>query len=243
MDAFLETSLMASKYVLIILSVCIIVRCIRSMLRERYESEVWAYIRLGREILPVNHWENIIGRSRGADIRVDQPGVGRVHAVLKRSDRGIWTIYDVFSKGGVWVNGTKVGSRGINLETGDVINLAGTCVRFQDITTEKREKLESARTSAGKRVSPFMTLFELTVSQLFLLLQHAISAHANHLPNIVLGFVLLIILEWTCYNAMRLMSRSGFEAETLAFYLTTLGMSVTASSTPDDMVSSDIRKV
>ena len=235
MDAFLETSLTASKYVLIILSVCIIVRCIRSMLSERYESEVWAYIRLGREILPVNHWENIIGRSRGADIRVDQPGVGRVHAVLKRSDRGIWTIYDVFSKGGVWVNGTKVGSRGINLETGDVINLAGTCVRFQDITTEKREKLESARTSAGKRVSPFMTLFELMVFQLFLLLQHAVSAHANHLPNIVLGFVLLIILEWTCYNAMRLMSRSGFEAETLAFYLTTLGMSVAASSTPADM--------
>ena len=141
MDAFLETSLTASKYVLIILSVCIIVRCIRSMLSERYESEVWAYIRLGREILPVNHWENIIGRSRGADIRVDQPGVGRVHAVLKRSDRGIWTIYDVFSRGGVWVNGTKVGGRGINLETGDVIILRVTCVRFQDITTDKREEL------------------------------------------------------------------------------------------------------
>ena len=37
MDAFLETSMTASKTVLIILSVCIIVRCIRSMLSERYE--------------------------------------------------------------------------------------------------------------------------------------------------------------------------------------------------------------
>lgn len=235
METFWDYSMTTSKYVLILLSVCILIRCIRSMLSERYESEVWAYIRLGREMLPVNHWENIIGRSGSADVRVDRPGVGRVHAVLKRSDRGIWTIYDVFSKGGVWVNGMKVGSRGINLDTGDVINLAGTCVRFQDITTEKREQLESARTSAGKRVSPFMTLFELTVFQLFLLLQHAMSSHPNHLPNIVLGFAMLIVLEWTCYNAMRLMSRSGFEAETLAFYLTTLGMSVAASSTPEDM--------
>ncbi len=235
METFLDYSMTASKYVLIILSLCIIIRCIRSMLSERYESEVWAYIRLGREMLPVNHWENIIGRTGSADIRIDRPGVGRVHAVLKRSDRGIWTVYDVFSRGGVWVNGMKVGSRGANLENGDVLNLAGTCVRFLDITTEKREKLESARTSAGKRVSPFITLLDLTVFQLFLLLQHAMSAAPNHLPNIVLAFVLLMILQWTCYNAMRLMSRSGYEAETLAFYLTTLGLSVTASSTPADI--------
>lgn len=235
MNTFLDYSMTTSKYVLIILSLCIIIRCIRSMLSEGYESEVWSYIRLGREMLPVNHWENIIGRSRSADIQVDRPGIGRVHAILKRSDKGIWTIYDVFAKGGVWVNGMRVGSRGTNIESGDVINLAGTCVRFQDITTEKREKLESARTSAGKRVSPFMTLFELTVFQLFLLLQHAISAHPNHLPGIVLGFMLLIVLQWTCYNAMRLIERSGFETETLAFYLTTLGMSVAASSTPSDM--------
>ena len=31
------------------------------------------------------------------------------------------------------------------------------------------------------------------------------------------------------------MERSGFEVETLAFYLTSLGMSVAASSTPEDM--------
>ena len=34
---------------------------------------------------------------------------------------------------------------------------------------------------------------------------------------------------------MRLMGRSGFEVETLAFYLTALGLAVAASSTPEDM--------
>ena len=234
-DTFLSSSLTATKYVLIILSVTILVRCLRSMLSEKYEPEVWAYIRLGRELLPVTHWENILGRSRSADVHIDRKGVGRVHAVLKRSDRGVWTIYDVFSRKGVWVNSVKVGPRGMNLDTGDLINLAGTTVRFQDITTAKREKLEAQRTVPGKSVSPLGTLLELTVFELFLLLQHAMSAAGESLYPIALAFGLLLALEWACFCSMRLMGRSGFEVETLAFYLTALGLSVAASSTPEDM--------
>ena len=235
MTEFLAYMLTASKYVLIILSVAILVRCVRSMLSEKYEPEVWAYIRLGRESLPVQHWENILGRSRSADVRIDREGVGRVHAVLKRSDRGVWTIYDVFSKTGVWVNGIKVGIQGMNLDTGDVINLSGTTVRFQDITTARRRKLEEQRTSAGKAVSPFGTLLELTVFQVFLLLQHSMSAAAVDLPAIALSYAALLVVEWFLFVAMRLIGRSGFEIETLAFYLTTLGLSVAATSTPEDM--------
>lgn len=235
MELFLQYIMTFSKFVLILLSMAVMIRCIRSMLSERYEPEVWAYIRIGRENVPVYHWENIIGRSRSADIRLDRPGTGRVHAVLTRSDRGIWRIYDVFSRGGVWVNGMKVGSGGVHLEHGDVINLAGNCVRFLQISQEKRAALEEARTMAGKRVSPSLTLFELTVFQLFLLLQHALSAAPENLPAICLGFGTLILLQWVCYNAMRIINRSGFEVETISFYLTTLGMSVAASSTPEDM--------
>lgn len=74
MELFLQYILGASKFVLIVLSLAIIVRCIRSMLSERYEPEVWAYIRAGGELLPINHWENIIGRSPGADIRIARGG-------------------------------------------------------------------------------------------------------------------------------------------------------------------------
>jgi len=227
--------LTASKYVLILLSIAVLVRCLRSMLSEKYESEVWAYLRFGKETLPVSHWENTLGRSAGADVRIDRPGVSRIHAILKRSDRGVWTIYDVFNKNGVWVNGLKVGIQGMNLDSGDVINLAGTTVRFQDITTDKRRKLEEQRTSAGKSVSPFVTLLELTVLQCFLLVQHSMTASAEHLPGVALAFAALLAMEWALYVAMRLIGRSGFEIETLAFYLTTLGMSVAASSTPQDM--------
>ncbi|MBR1456419.1 MAG: FtsW/RodA/SpoVE family cell cycle protein [Oscillospiraceae bacterium] len=227
--------LTTSKFMLILLSIIIMVRCVRSMLREHYEPETWAYIRSGRETLPVYHWENIIGSARSADLVVDKPGVRRVHAVLTRSDAGQWRVFDVFGRGGVWVNSVKVGPKGEQIFSGDVINLVGNTVRFQDIPQEKRVKLEASRATAGKRFSPALTLLELTLFQLFLLLQHALFADEAHLPAIALGFLSLIMLQWSCYNAMRIMGRSGFEVETLAFYLTTLGMSVAATSTPDDM--------
>lgn len=232
MTAYILTS---SKYILIILAVCIIVRCLRSMLSDKYEPEIWAGIHLGRSSLKVTHWENLIGRSASADIRIENEAVSRVHAVLVRSDKGEWRLYDIFSKGGVWVNSIRVGSAGTILHHGDVLNFAGTCARFIELPPEKRQKLEEKRTSAGKAVSPAITLFELTVFELFLVVQHALSAEKGTLTPIAAAFAGLIVLQWCIYNAMRLMERSGFEVETLAFFLTALGMSVAASSTPDDM--------
>jgi cell division protein FtsW (lipid II flippase) len=53
---------------------------------------------------------------------------------------------------------------------------------------------------------------------------------------VALAFTALIALEWSCYHFMRFLNRSGFEIETLAFYLTSLGMSVAASSAPDELL-------
>ena len=224
-----------SRFVMIGLSLVILVRCIRSLLRENYEAETWAYLRVGRETLPIIHWENLLGRSRSADIRLDLPKMGRIQAVLTRNDRGNWILYDVFGRGGVWVNGLPVASNGVLLQDGDVLNLAGHTLRFLDLPQEKRQKLEAKRQVPG-RVSPALTLFELTVFQLFLLMQHAFSAKAEHLPMIAFAFAALIVLEWSIYNAMRVIGRMGFEVEILAFYLTTLGLSVAATSTPEDML-------
>lgn len=118
MDTMTEYLLTGTKYLMILLSVIILIRCLRSMFSVRYDPEVWGYMRVGNERIPVNHWENLIGRSRSADIRVDREGVSRVHAVLTRSDHGVWTIYDIFSKGGVWVNGERADDNGLTVEDG-----------------------------------------------------------------------------------------------------------------------------
>lgn len=235
MELFLEYALTTSKFMLILLSVLILARCLRSMLSEKYESEIWGHLSLDGESYPLTHWENLIGRGISSDVRLTFPGISRSHAVLTRNDKGIWKIYDIFSKSGVWVNGIKAGDKGSRIETGDVINLGGQVLRFHDITDEDLRHNEAARTSVGLRVSPTVTLLELTVFQLFLLAQHAMSAGSEYIRSIALAFAALIALQWCCYSAMRLMNRSGFEVETLAFYLTSLGMSVAASSSPEDM--------
>ena len=235
LEAFRAYTMIFTKAALIMLSIAILVRCIRSMLRERYEPETWAYLRSKQGTLPVTHWENLIGRSRSVDLRLNLEKISRVHAVLIRSERGNWHVYDVFSKGGIWVNGARVGAAGLPVHDGDILNLAGNRVRFLDLAQLKREKLEASRSSAG-RTSPAITLLALSLFQLFLLLQHALSAAPLRLGGIALGFASLLALEWTVYNAMRVIGRLGFEVEILAFYLTTLGMSVAASSTPQDML-------
>ena len=234
-DALTEYLLMTSKYALIILSLFIIGRCIRSMLSERYEPEVWAYLRYRSEDIPVTHWENIVGRGISADLRIPSPNVSRVHAVITRSDSGVWSIYDIFSKGGVWVNGVKIDGNGVRLDPNDQINVGGEKLRFIELPYRKKEKLEADRTSAGKRVSPSVTLALLSFFQFFLFLQHMLSARSDELAVIALGFAALIALQWCCYLSMRVINRSGFEIETLAFYLSTLGLSVAASSAPDEI--------
>ena len=168
---FYSYTITASKAILILLSLIILLRCLRSMLREKYDLETWAYLRYGRDRLPVQHWEVIIGRAEDADVCIPEREVARTHAVLTRNDLGEWRINDVFARGGVWVNDIFVDDDGSEVRDGDEINLNGICVRFQNLGMEKREKLESKRTGIGRRYSPALTLLMLTAFQLFLLLQ------------------------------------------------------------------------
>ena len=240
MDLPLADILTASKYLLIPLSLLIMLRCIRSMLSSGYEAETWATARWGRESVPVTHWENLIGRARSADIRIDREGIERAQAVLTRRDDGRWMLFDVFSRGGVWVDGGAVGKNGVELAEGSAAKIGDVNLRLQDLGAEKSGALEQKRTSVGKRITPALTLAELTVFELLLLLQHLLTSPGSHPIQVSLGFAVLILLEWSCFFAMRLIGRSGFEVETIAFYLTGLGVSVTASAAPQDMFKQSV---
>ena len=222
-------------YLLPITALLVLARTVRSMLRGKQQTEIWGYIHTDDGVLLINHWENLIGRSQSADVLLPFPSVSRVHAVLIRNNKGIWRINDIFSKGGVWVNGERVKANGHVLNDGDVINLAGNSVRFRDISEQQRKAIEARRSSPWKKVHPAVTLFYLTIFQVALLLEHCISAEEGTLGGIMLGFALIVLLEWFCYFAMRSMRRTGFEVETIAFFLSTIGLSVIATSVPEEM--------
>jgi len=73
--------------------------------------------------------EMIVGRSQRADIAVDDDGVSRSHARLRREGEAVW-LEDLGSRNGTFVNGVRV--RGpIRLADGDKVQLGrGTILKF-----------------------------------------------------------------------------------------------------------------
>ena len=220
-----------TRLLLPLLALWILLRCVRSMLRVRYEPEVWGYLTpKGGARIPLLHWENILGRAKSSDVTVSAPTVSRVHAALYRSDKGRWTLCDLHSTGGVSVNGKAVSSA--ELADGDIVALADTELKFVSLTDEERSALSEERAQPGHAVSPGFTLLLLTLFQLVLAVQQLLSAAPENRLSVLAAYAVLCLLMWSDYLLMRSVRRSGFEAETVAFFLSTLGLCVTAGSAP-----------
>jgi Protein of unknown function (DUF3662)/FHA domain len=70
----------------------------------------------------------VVGRSREADIVLQDPNVSRRHAELRRDDGG-WQIVDLGSTNGIKVNGRRVNQQ--PLSTGDQITIGVTDLTFE----------------------------------------------------------------------------------------------------------------
>ena len=225
-----------TRIILPILAVWVLFRCMRSLLRENYESEIWGYFIFPDETrIPMRHWECTIGRSSSSDIILSDEEVSRSHAVVLRDDDGNFAVYDLNSKGGVRVNGLSVSPQGAKLEDGDLISIAGVIIEFIALTEEEQAAVGVSRTVPGKIINPGATFFILTVFMAVIALQHTISADAQYSLSIALSFGTLCAMMWCYYLVMRSMRRMGFELEAIAFLLCTLGLSVVATSVPSDM--------
>lgn len=249
MDFFIETifSIFDNTPIAVFLSILsfslpllafwILIRCVLSMLTESYESETWAYIKPpSGDFIPIHHWECVIGRAKSCDVSLDYSSISRSHAVLMRSGRGFWKIYDIDSRGGVAVNGKAVAEKGAIVNTGDIITLADVSVHFEGLTEEQLELLSSQRHRPGVAVSPTFSMFLLTMFQFLLAVQYLFSADEQYVTTILLGFCALSLAQWLYYFILRAFRRTGVEVEVIAFFLCTLSMAVCASSTPENMM-------
>lgn len=222
------------RYAAPLLALLILWRCAKPLLKFQREPETWAWLVMpdGNQ-LPITHWENIIGRARGCDIVVDFPTVSRNHAVLTRYDDGSWSITDIGSRGAVMVNGEQTALAAV--EYGDRINLGGVEMVLTPVTQEEIEDQLATRTRPQNMGSPGLTLFFLTLFQLFTVFQFVTHLDAGQMSSAMLGFSALIAVEWFLFLALKLVHRSGYEVETLAFFLCTIGFSVIASDDAQKM--------
>ena len=220
-------------YLFPVLALGILIRCAVSLLTFRPEPEVWAWLTTpdGAHI-PVTHWESLIGRGAGCDVQLGYPTVSRTHAVLTRYDDGSWTISDAHSKSGVFVNGKQTALSALRF--GDVITMGGVNFTLIPLTKEQERIQAGTRTRAGHAVHQAPTLLLLTLFQLLTAVQLILGGCGPALELTAFGG--LIALEWALYLALRAFRRTGFEAETLAFFLCTMGLAVVSSSAPESLI-------
>ena len=246
---------MAIRFILPVLAVIIVTRCLRSLLREKSEAEQWGFLRLpnGARIY-LNHWENVIGRAKSSDVYMEYPTLSRTHAAVIRDGKGNWRIHDIrpFAqpahggwfrgksagpKEAITVNGEPVEGRdGALIITGDTINLSGVELVFVSIDRAGEYEQASQRTRPGRIVKQVTTLTFVTEFQLLLGIQLCISMGESFTAAVPLCWITLIAVMWLSYLITRALKRVAFEVETIAFFLSTIGMAVTVSVAPWDIV-------
>lgn len=227
-----STSTDVLRFVFPLLAIAIVARCAASLLTFRREPEVWAWLTTqAGDRLPVIHWENLLGRGRGCDVLLEYPTISRTHAVLTRYDDGSWSIFDCGSKSGTELNGKPV--EFAEVKFGDVLSLGGVQFTLVPITAEQEKIQAETRRQQKLQVTPSLTLLILTLFQLLVCFRLVLGCGRR--PEILLAFLGLISVEWALFFGLKLMRRRGFDVETLAFFLTTMGFAVVSTSTPDGL--------
>ena len=219
------------RIVMAVLAIWIIIRCTRSLF-EPQEQEHWGVMTLANGArYDLCHWENVIGRAKNADVRVNFPSVSRSHAAVCRDDGGDWTLYPLQSRNGILLNGQRVDGP-VPLERGDVIAVGGVELYFFPAGTQEEAALAEQRAKAGRAVSAAATLWLLTGFQGLALVQLLPSFTAEDYLPILVGFGGLCAAMWLLYAVYRLWKRTAYELETLSFLLTTIGFAIAAAYAP-----------
>lgn len=234
-DMIQDLFLAVMRYTAPILAVILLFRCCKPLLGFRREPEIWGFLILSDgKRLPVTHWENVIGRHKRCDVRLDLPVVSNNHAVLTRYDDGSWSISDAGSKNGVWVNGRRVQMQA--LEPGDVISVGGVEMQLRPVTGPQLQRLEQNRTRGSTGLACIGNLMILTILQVLSCLGFLLSGADGHGLSILAGYGGLMVLEWLLLIFYLAIHRTAFEVETLAFLLCTMGMAAICTVKPGESV-------
>lgn len=222
------------KYIAPVIALVILWRCARPLLGFRQEPEVWAWLQMNDgQQLPVTHWESILGSARSCDIILKFSTVSRSHAALTRYDDGSWSITDIGGKNAVYVNKKRVSAAA--LKYGDTISLGGVEMKLMPISKKEIREQNMERTRPVEQSLPSVTLLILTLFQFFTGLCLWMVCKPAFASQVFSSFFLLMVIQWGLFFIIRITGRSGFEIETLAFFLCTLGLSVIASDAPGEL--------
>lgn len=221
-----------ARWVFMILALFILANQIRSLLKARNPSEIWAHLGCpDGSSVPLTHWENLIGRGRGCDIILNLKSVSRSHATLIRDSAGVWKFNDLNSKNGSSINGVRVNGPTV-LKGGDVLTIGGADFSLYPVSLQERMHNIEKRKSKTHPLSPWPSLIAISLFQLLTIIQFKHALGEVFPSSLPMAFGLVFVLMWAYVIIMRMFKRVGFEMEIIAFFLSTLSLAVTASAYP-----------
>jgi DNA-binding winged helix-turn-helix (wHTH) protein len=95
--------------------------------------------------------EIIVGRSSESGLCIDESFVSRQHAVIS-SDNSIYSIRDLGSKNGTWVNDQRIGDSPVILENGDLIHFGNLTSSLSFMEDDRTLTLNVKNLDSGLRV-------------------------------------------------------------------------------------------
>lgn len=224
-----------SRWVFIFLAFSILLRAIRSLLYTKTPSEIWAYLSLpDGQTRALSHWENVIGRSKSVDVPIDIMTVSRNHGTLVRNSEGNWFYNDLGSKGGSKINGNIV-YKSTPINIGDTLSLGGADCILVPASLEEQMYNKQARSFMTKPFKPWSSLIALTIFQFMLVIQLIISQGSSLPATVPLTFAMFTAVMWIYSTVIRSTGTTFFEIESIAFFLSTLGLAIVATAAPTEI--------
>lgn len=228
MTVIYDLAIVALRVLMPVYAIIIVYQCYAAMRRRRRPEKplVTLYNTVTGQKLPVIFWENSIGRSKSSDIVVDDPAVSRNHCVLLRRASG-WYICDTGSKGGTYVNGEAAEGR-TRVLIDDVINVGNSQFQFlrgEDYDENLRyswffKKVNDKPAMKSWKLMLLITLFHFFMSVEAVFWQDGTNKYS---PFVLFGC--LAVAEWTFFFvSTKVLKRVSFELESLALFLTVVGV-------------------
>ena len=222
------------RWIFVVLAAYILLIAIVSLLTTRATPEIWGYyIVEDGGSFPITHWENVIGRSKTADINIPLATVSKNQAILTRHDDNHWIFKDLDSRNGTFINGRQLepGKRYM-VEPGDEIVMGGVCSTVTPPSIEEMRNNEVMRRMDKEPVAPWKILLAITLFQVMTVIQLIISMGEEVGVGAVASIIILSGVMWGYVTFSKAMGRQGFEMEMIAFFMSTISLAVTASSDP-----------
>lgn len=88
-----------------------------------------------------------------------------------------------------------------------------------------------------------LTLVILTVFQFLTVIQLMIGCDHEYWKSICMSYGITALVMWGLFIFNKLMHRSGFEVETVAFFLCSMGLAVMASVSPNELTKTVLSMV